>query len=351
MTKGKIISAVALVIGLVLVLVWVQGGFHSKVPGGGSQIKDSAPEGLETFKVEAVKTKGEVTVSGTVESIETARIAPRVQGEVVEITVEEGDEVEKGQLLVKIHSSEMKDRVAQAKAELESAKAGLTTARLDFQRYKSLYEKDSIAKKTFDDAKSAYEAAQAKVKSAQAAVEEAETMLSYTELKAPFKGIVGSREVNLGDMAAVSRTLMTVYMPDELELVASAGEQYAAYLEVSNPVKLEVPSLGLKQESKIKEVAAKGDEITRTITVKAPLKKAKGLRPGLYGSMTFPVQMSKAIRIPKNLVKRVGQLETVNVLRNGRIEVQSVKTGRSSGDMVDVLSGLAPGDRVVVPGK
>jgi RND family efflux transporter MFP subunit len=348
MTKGKIISAVALLIGLILVLVWVQGGFHSKVPGGRTKTESRINTDVKTYEAVVKKTKGEVTVSGEVESRETARVAARVQGEVVEINADAGDKVEKGLILVRINSSEMRDRVSQAKAELERAEADLTTAEQDYERYKSLYEKDSVAKKTYDDAKAGYEAAQARVRQAKAAVEEAETMLSYTKVKAPFKGIVGDRQVNLGDMAAPGRTLMTLFMPDALELVASAGEQYAPFLEVGDQVEVEIPSLNLNQKSEIREIVPQSHARTRTITIKAPLDAAPGLRPGLYGVMTFTTKPSEVVRIPGDLVKRVGQLETVKVLTNGDMEVRSVKTGRRTDDMVDILSGLSPGDKVVV---
>jgi RND family efflux transporter MFP subunit len=348
MTKGKIFWAVVLIIGLIVVLVWVQGGFHSKVPGGRT-IKDNEPKtDVKTFDAISAKTKGEVTVSGEVESLETARIAARVQGEVVEINADAGDKVKKGQILVRINSSEMKDRVSQAKAELQSAEAELVTAEQDYERYKSLYEKESVAKKTFDDAKARYESAQARVSRAEAAVEEAQTMLSYTKIRAPFDGIVGERNVNLGDMAAPGKKLMTLFMPEELELVASAGEQYAPFLEVSKEVELRIPSLDLKQESKIREVVPQSHTRTRTITVKAPLGEAPGIRPGMYGIMTFTTRPSEVVRIPADLVRRVGQLETVKILRNGSIEIQHVKTGRKTNDMVDILSGLSAGDKVVV---
>ncbi len=349
MNKKKIVTAVIALAALILILVWVQGGFHSKVPGGRTILPPKKALPLKTVKASISRTEGEVTVSGTVVARESARVAARVQGYVVELNVDAGDHVKKGQVLLRLDSKEMVEREAQAKAALESATADLVKARNDFERYKVLFEKQSIAKKDYDDVLAKYDVAQAAEARAKAALDEAKTLLSYTVVTAPFDGIVGEKDVNLGDLATPGHQLLTIYTPSSVELVASVGEQYAPYLKAGTSVTLEVPSISLKETSSIREVVPQREEKTRTITVKAPLTETPGLAPGLYGRLTFNTRPSKAIVIPSEAVKIVGQLETVRVVENGTVKIRHVRSGRKLADgKVEILSGLNPGEEVVV---
>lgn len=346
--KTKIILAVVFLGGLVLVLVWMQGGFHSKVPPGKTPISVEKPAPFKTIKIKTTRSKSEVTVSGTVASRETAGIAARAQGYVIEIKADAGDTVKKGDLLLRIDNREMAERKAQAEAALASAKADLTKAKADFQRFKALYEKQSIAKKELDDATAGFEIAKAAKSRAQAALEEAQTLLSYGEVTAPFDGVVADRFVNQGDLVTPGRSLFRLFMPQTAELVAPVGEQYAPYLKEGTPVVIKISSMNLTQQSTIREIVPLRDEKTRTITVKAPIEKAPGLAPGLYGTLSFATKTSEVILVPRSAVKVVGQLETVRVMEDGSAKIRHVKIGRSQGDQVEILSGLNPGEEVVV---
>jgi len=348
--RRKILMAAIAVAVLVLLLIWVQGGFHSKVPGGTSYLPPEKGPAVKTVEAKTVSTTGTVTVSGTVTARDIARVAARIVGYVVEIKADAGDVVKKDQVLVHIDTKEMAERLDQVKAGLESAKADLVKARNDFNRYKILFEKEAVAKKDYDDAIAKYDVAQAAEQRAKAALEEAETAMSYGVVRSPFDGIVADRNVNLGDLATPGRTLMSIYSPNTLELVAPVGEQYAPYLHVGVPIRLEVPSINLDQNSTIREVVPLRDEKSRTITTKAAISEVPGLVPGLYGRLSFDTRTSETIVIPASAVHVVGQLETVKVLEDGTLRVRHVKTGRNLGDeSVEIISGLKAGESVVVP--
>jgi RND family efflux transporter MFP subunit len=349
MSRRKLLVGGACLVGLIIVLVWMQGGFHTKVPGGTTSGPKEATPDLRTAKAEKFRTAGEVTVSGTVGSRETAHVASRIMGLVVELNVEAGDKVKKGDVLFRIDTRELEEREAQAKAALESAQADFVKAKGDFKRYQILFERESIARKDYDYARAQYEIAQAARDRAQATLEQARTMVSYGTVRAPFDGVVAERLVNLGDLATPGRPLVSVYIPGSVELVAAVGEQYAPYVKEGTHVTVAVPSLGLTQPSTVREVVPQRDEKTRTITVKAPLSQAPGLVPGLYGTFTFKTRASEAIVIPKPAVRIVGQLETVRVLDDGTVKTRHVKTGRTlDGDKVEILSGLREGEPVVI---
>jgi RND family efflux transporter MFP subunit len=347
--KSKALTAALSLAGLILVLIWLQGGFHSKVPGGATQAKiDAGSNSSNTAKAELVDTAASVTVSGNVVSRDMARIASRILGYVLELKVDAGDRVTKGQRLITIDTKEASEKLDQAKAALESAKADFAKAKTDLERYKQLYEKQSVAKKDYDDAITRFEVTKAAEQRAQSAVEEAETNLAYGNVDAPFDGIVSERNVNVGDLATPGKPLLSVYKQGTLELISAIGEQYAGFLHPGTKVRIAISSLDLKQDSQIREIVPQRDEKTRTITVKAPLNDAPGLGPGLYGTLTFDTVVSKAVVIPAAAVKRVGQLETVKVVKEGSKSVRHVKTGREIDGKIEVISGLEVGETVLV---
>jgi membrane fusion protein, multidrug efflux system len=348
--KRKLTLAAASLIILILALIWIQGGFHSKTGPGRTEPPAKQGPATKTGKVEIVRSGGAVTVSGTVAARELARVASRILGYVLELNVHEGDKVTKDQLLLRIDTKEVAEKLDQAKANLESANADFIKARNDYERYKVLYEKQSVAKKDYDDALARYEVAKAVENRAEAAVEEAKTTLEYGKVTAPYDGIVSERTVNVGDLATPGKALLSIYVPGTLELVAPVGEQYANYLSPGTPAEVSVPSLNLVQKSAIREVVPQREERTRTITVKVPLTEAPDLAPGLYGTLTFNTRPSDVLAIPVTALKTVGQLEFVQALEKGAPVTRHVKTGRKiDGDRIEIISGLSAGEEVVIP--
>lgn len=347
MKKKLLLGGVFLVI-LILVLVWMQGGFHRKVPGGRTGPEGRAGESVRTVEVTTSISKGEVTVTGTVAARETARIAARLQGFTVAINVDAGDKVKKDDVLLRIDDRELREQVAQAEAQLNTARANLSETQRDLERYEKLFEERAVSQQHLDRSRTAYDVAKASVGRAEARLEEARTLLSHSVVRSPFQGIVGERKVNVGDLVTPGQYLLNVFKPGTVELVAPVGEQYAEKVKENTPVSVEVPSLGIKQRSAIREVVPVRDERTRTITVKVPLQDQPGLEPGLFGTLTFDTGDSQVVVIPKAALRTVGQLETVRVVENGEVKTRHVKTGRTRNGNVEILSGLRPGERLVV---
>ena len=254
----------------------------------------------------------------------------------------------KGRMLLRIDSREARERQAQAAAALESANAEAVKSEKDLERYNTLFATRSVAKKELEDVQARHDMAKAAQQRATAALEEAATQVSYSDVISPFDGIVSDRFVNKGDHVSPGKPLFKVYAPSSLELVAQIGEQYAKYLKDGVTVTIKVPSIGLEQKSVIREVVPQRDERSRTISVKAPFSAGDTCAPGLYGTLTFGANVSESMSIPLVALRIVGQLETVRVLDGDKIMVRQIKTGRRLGDKVEVVSGLSPGEQVVV---
>jgi multidrug efflux pump subunit AcrA (membrane-fusion protein) len=160
---------------------------------------------------------------------------------------------------------------------------------------------------------------------------------------------VGEKSVEVGDLIMQGRPLLTVYVPATLELVVPVGEQYARYSKEGTKVKVSIPSLELDQTTHIREVVPQTNEQARTITVKAPLSYSRDLSPGLYGTLSFKTTGFQTIAVPSKAIRIVGQLESVRILKNGRVESVYVTTGRKlKGGKTEILFGLKSGELVVI---
>jgi RND family efflux transporter MFP subunit len=345
MTNKKFLLAV----GVATVIAAMILGFRIKAEGEGSLSPARNRPSVKTVPAETVPIKKEVTVSGTVVARQTTVISAQVSGYLADLRVSPGDHVKAGQVLLRIDTKELAEREAQAKAALEGAKATAANAKKDFDRYTPLFRAGAISKQQYDEIRTRYEVAQAAEQRAQAALNESKEQLSYGKVRSPFDGIVSDRSVNVGDLVMQGRSLLTVYEPSTLELVVPVGEQYARYVKEGTQVTVNIPSIEFHRSTHIREVVPQTNEQARTITVKAPLPDFPGLTPGLYGTLYFNTDISEVIAVPSKAVRMVGQLESVRVLKNGRIESLYVKTGRKlNGGKIEILSGLKPGELVVM---
>lgn len=348
MSSHKLIIPAFSAMGLVLLLVWMQGGFHSKVPVGTTA---PGPQKIELKKVKAEVRSlfGDATVSGSVVSNESAQISAKIAGNVAELNVEVGARVNKGDVLAKLESSELVEREAQARAALENAKSDLVKAGNDFERSKSLFEKESITKSEYDEALARNEMAQAAETKAQATLDEARTLLSYTFVTAPFDGIIAERNVNVGDLVVAGKQLFSVYAPASLDMVASVDEQYIPFIPVGAAVTVAIPSINVTEKSQIAEIIPQKDEKTGAVTVRVRLEDRPGLAPGLDGSMTFITEKTDLVVVPMAAVNVAGQLENIRVMDGGSVKTRHVKVGKKLDDgTVEILSGLNAGEEVVI---
>jgi multidrug efflux pump subunit AcrA (membrane-fusion protein) len=304
--------------GLAALILTMVVGYRIKAEGEwDSSVSPNSPS-MKTATAETMPIEREITVSGIVVARQTAVISAQISGYLTDLRVNPGDHVKAGEVLLRIRTKELADKESQAKAALDEARA------------------------------THYEVAQAAEQKALAALNESKEQLSYGKVRSPFDGIVSDKSVNVGDLVTQGQPLLTIYVPSTLELVAPVGEEYARYTHAATRVYVDVPSLGLKQATHIREVVPQTSEQARTITVKAPLSDAPGLTPGLYGTLSINTTTSEVTVVPSRAIRKVGQLESVRVLKNGRVETLYITTGRKlKGGKTEILSGLKPGELVV----
>lgn len=317
-------------------------------------------------------------VAGTVRAAETAAIASKVMGTISQVSVKAGDPVKAGQLLLEIDTALLKSGVAEAEAAVAAADNGITEAERaqesataeaklasqTYERYKQLLDRNSVSQHEFDQvetrrssadaaqrmAGARLEAARAHREQATAVLESARTQLSYTRVSAPSGGVVTARAVDPGDLATIGATLLTIENSSAYRLEAALPESRLQALKVGEEATISIPAAQLHGTGRVVEIEPSADIGSRTYLVKISLPAKAGVRTGMFGRALFSLETVDVLAVPSQAVLRDGQLTSVFVIFEGHARRRLVTVGRISGNLVEVLSGLEPGEQVAVSG-
>jgi RND family efflux transporter MFP subunit len=290
-----------------------------------------------------------VEAVGSLHGAREAVLSAKVMGAVLEVRKRAGDPVRQGEILVVLDDREVAGNIGQAEGALAQATAAASLAQANLGRYEQLFARGAASQLELDQARFAHETAQGAVRQAGAALETASSYQSYAQIPAPFDGHVVDRLTEVGDLATPGRPLMSVEDTRQLMLHVSLPENETATAVVGGKVEIVVPSLpGKSWTGTVTEVVPAVDPVTRTMLVKIGLPPDRQLRSGLFARAQFAAGDRQALRVPRNAVIRRGGMEGVFVADANRASFRLLVLAESADpDHVEVLSGLAPGDRVV----
>jgi len=314
---------------------------------------------------------------GTIRSVNTSVLSAQIGGAVREIKVQAGDRVRAGQLLAVID-----DRVPRAQAdaaqagvqeashglaEVEQALAAATAdrqfAEATFRRYETLFKKKSVSHQEFDGVEAKYKAAlaneraltarkqemEARNRQAQAQKSSAETGLSYARILAPMNGVVTQKSVDAGTVVMPGMPLLTIEDVSRYRLEASVPDEFLPRVKLGQVV--EVTTNRGQVPGRVSEIVPASDPGSRTFMVKIGLPKECQCQSGEYAKAAFAVGEQRVISVPRNGIVSRGELEGLFVADPaGQVQYRLVKTGKTFGDRIEVLSGLEAGERVAVSG-
>ena len=273
-------------------------------------------------------------VVGTVQPKLRAVLEAKVQARIEEMLVVPGQSVKAGELLVRLDDREIRARYEQARALYEQAER-------DFRRREKLFQEQTISRAEFD-------AAEAQLRVAAATLREAETLLGHTRITAPFDGVITAKHADVGDLAVPGRPLLEIEDPRALRLEADLPEALLDRVQLGQKLTVRIPAAQLTVEGVVSEITPVADPRTRTFPVKVDLPARPGLRSGQFGRLLVPVAEVEAIRVPARAIHIRGQMELAYVVQDGRAVLRLVKTGKRLGDEVEVVSGLASGEMLIV---
>lgn len=346
--KRQLIYAAASIAGLILLLVWMQGGFVGKTAPGTTPSADQTAH-QATVKAELKEIDEIMAWPATVNARSVAQISPKVAARIVEISVKAGDTVKAGQVLAKLDQGEWQARLRQARSALAAAEAEAARAQADARRTQNLFDQEAATRQALDSAIAASRTGTAQAAEARAAVSEAESHFGETTLRAPFDGAVVQRLLEPGDTAMPGSAVLVVQSEKRLRVEADVPEQCAAAIHAGTALQARVGEQTYPAVAE--EIAPAADPRSRTVLVKASLNGAADVQPGAFAWLEQACGRRSALLIPASAVSRSGQLESVRLLAGGKALLRHVRTGKARDGWVEVLSGLKAGDLVVAEGK
>ena len=300
---------------------------------------------------------------GTVRAAQTSEVSSQIMGTIIEIRAREGDRVQSGQILALIDAAQPRAAVEQATAAEAAAQKEVSVADSDFalaeatrKRYQQLYEKKSVSPQEFDEVQARYQSAEARrdmaragQAQANAVLTQARTSLSYTQIRAPFSGLVTEKKADAGTLASPGMPLFSIEDTRSYRLEATVDESDIGVARLGQPVSTFLDALGSTDlRGKVEQIVPAADPASRSFLVKIELPVDARLHSGLFGRARFSRGELVALLIPQSAIVQRGQLQGVYIIGANQIALlRYVTLGKSAGQQVEVLSGLQEGERLV----
>lgn len=317
-----------------------------------------------------------VLVTGSLTARLEVLISPQIEGyRITELLVDEGDRVAEGQVLARLHKSTLEAQLAQLEAQQVRADAAIAQAHSNiaqteanqkqtaaaFERAQDLVKSGATSRATFDEREAAARTAAASVTSAQdglrvseadktqilAQIRESKLRLGYTDIIAPTAGLVSRRNAKLGAVAAaVGDPLFRIIAKGEVEMEAEVPEIYLPKIAGGMSARIEVA--GLRERSgTIRLISPEVDRATRLGRVRIFIGDDKELRVGTFARAVITVAKSDGLGVPSSALLTQNDAQTVQVVKDGKVETRSVRTGLVSAGKTEIVDGLAEGELVV----
>jgi RND family efflux transporter MFP subunit len=273
-----------------------------------------------------------------------------LMGRIDQVLHHEGDRVKSGEVLARVESRDVAARLAQAEAGASAARAQEENARRTRDRIRRLFERQAASQKNLDDADAGYEAAAAGLKAAEEGVAAAKVMVGYSQIVAPFAGMVTEKRVETGDTASPGVPLFTLEDTAKMKLDAAVPESWLRRLKPGDPVEVSVEAAGAGVRSgTISEILPAVDPRSRTGSVRVILDNDDGaLRSGMFARLRIAGPAQQVVSVPQNALLRRGPLAGIFVVdEGGTARLRWVTVGSARDDRVEVLTGLEAGERLV----
>ena len=337
--------------------------------GGKGAPGSSGPREVVIIKLGPRREVYTTALAGRIASFQVAEVRPQVGGILQQRLFTEGADVKAGQALYQIDPATYEAALDSAQAALMKAEANVTPARLKAERFRELLAIKAVSKQEYDDAQAAFKQAEADVAVNRAAVKTARINLEYTKVRSPISGRIGKSAFTPGALVTANqaqaltsvRQLDPVYVDitqssqDLLRLRAqfTNGELRSAAEEAPVRLKLENGAM-YPHEGRLQFTDVSVDESTGMVSLRALFPNPEHiLLPGMYVRAVIAEGVDEnALLVPQRALRRdpKGQASVLLVDGGGKVDVRLVDVGRTVGDSWQVLSGLKPGDRVIVEG-
>jgi RND family efflux transporter MFP subunit len=343
------------------------------------EAKGSTPATVRVTAATAAEQEWPATyeATGTVRARTTSTISSKLMSYVQQVTAQVGDHVREHQVLIVLDGreadtghhrveaalEELKGAIPEADHAVAAAKSNLDLAEITHRRMEDLRAKTSISAQEFDESGARLKAAQAawemararrtqidsKLTQVEQEIRAAAVMQGYSRIEAPFAGVVITRSVEPGNLAAPGAPLLTIEREGAYRLEVSVDESRLPGVKVGRAVEVSLDPLGRKLTARVAEVAPSVDAASRSYLVKIDLPATPEIRSGMFGRALFALPARRVTAIPAASLIELGQLQSVFVVEHGAARSRLVTIGTRTKDAVEVLSGLRAGEQIVAP--
>ncbi|RMF25637.1 MAG: efflux RND transporter periplasmic adaptor subunit [Deltaproteobacteria bacterium] len=318
-----------------------------------AQTPGQRPTPVEVARVETRDVEVSLSAVGTAEASQHADIKARVDGVISEVLFREGAQVRAGDILVRLDDRKATARLDLARAALDSARARLAIADQRLERHRELLAGHLVSQEAFDSVEAEQRAAAAAVREQEAAVALAARELEDFSLRAPFAGVVGARLVDVGNYVERGTIVTVLLQTDPMHVRLGIPDRYAGRVRTGMQVRIAPGDRTETVDGTIDFVDPRVDPGTRTLSVRVAVPNPDGtLRDGQFVKATVVIEVHRGQTVaPEQAVVSSEGKTWIYRVAAGRAERREVRTGERLPPMVEILSGVAPGDLVVVAGQ
>jgi RND family efflux transporter MFP subunit len=303
--------------------------------------------GLATVVAGIERAPRERVWDGVVEAVNQATLSAQTRGRVLELLYDVNDYVEAGAVVVRFTDVEQRSGRRQAEAAVAAAQAAYDEAQADHARIAEVFERRLVARAQLDQATARRDAARAGLESARAAMREAGEQVDYTVIKAPYSGILTERHVQVGESVQPGQPLVSGLSLDRLRVgvqvpqgdVLAIREHAQAWLLLDGGDRLAAERV---------VVFPYADADSHSFQVRVELPQARtGLHPGMTVKVAFMLGEGERLLLPASAVVRRSEITGAYVVGDDHdVRLRQLRLGHRFGDRIEVLAGLAPGERV-----
>lgn len=347
------LQIVAATLLLIVVVAWLSGAFHAKTLPGRTEAASSSQTDTSIVAAELRDTPQYTTALGTVRAVHESSVGSRLMARVRKVHVTAGQTVSAGDVMVELDEADIQAAVKRMAANVQAAKARLAQAESELEKITSLAAQNAATQRELESARRVADVAKADLASAQHSEAETRSQLEHATIKAPMTGIVIDKRIEEGDLARPGQTLVVLYDPTRLQLVASVPETTAIGLNVDDEVGVEIDAIDLQCAARVSEIVPQASSSSRSFLVKVTGPCPPGVYSGMFARVLIPQGTRKQLLVPQAAVGRIGQVEMVVVSTSAsaadpRSERRYVQTGATTDDgMVEILTGLKAGEMVL----
>ncbi|HEY6922885.1 MAG TPA: efflux RND transporter periplasmic adaptor subunit, partial [Steroidobacteraceae bacterium] len=306
-----------------------------------------ARQPLGTLVVEPSRMPIERKLDGLIEAINQGTVSAQTAGRVEAILYDVNDFVPAGAVIVRLRSTEQRAGLAQAQAALQEATAREAEAQTRYKRIADMYDRKVVPKANLDEVTAARDSAVARLAAAHAAVDSAREGVSYTEVRAPYAGVVTKRLVQVGETVSPGTPLMSglslQYLRVNVDIPQSMVDQ------VRRIRKAAVYVDGRRIEATKVTVFPEASAPSSTFRARLDLpENAADLYPGMFVKVGFVTSEADCLLVPDSALVRRSEVTAVYIVdsKSGHVSMRQVRVGDRFGDRVEILAGLASGDRI-----